>query len=225
MGHHGTAAGTYTLRFRYANYTAGKGGTDRPLAVTVDGGKPTTLPFMPTGGWDTWEVRPVVVELSAGAHTVRATATGYNGPNVDHLAVSAGVVGTVDANSRHTARVTRDGSYLQVVPVGRSGFAFLGDAGKFVSLGRQRIAEPSDDGRVRATVAFADGEGPVTLHGYSPADVPVSATGGRAGDVTYDSAAVAHLDRPGGPGEVATRTAPFNVEPPDRAIHEFEHFP
>ncbi|WP_159030579.1 hypothetical protein [Streptomyces sp. 46] len=101
--------------------------------------------------------------------------TGHPGPS-----------GSGYVDFQHTAPVTRDGSYLQVVTVGRSGIAFLGDAGKFVSLGRQRIAELSDDGTVRATIAYADGEGPVTLHGYSPADVSVSATGGRAGDVTYD---------------------------------------
>lgn len=211
------ADGTYTLRFRYANHS-GDGrpaGDDRPLAVTVDGGEPSTQPFMPTGGWDNWSEQPMVTTgLSAGTHTVRVTATGRGGPNLDHLAVSAGRVGTVDASFRpadlgvrgrayvydyfagtggpadagstHTAQVTRDGSYLQVVPVGASGIAFLGDAGKFVSLGSQRITELSDDGTVRTVVAFADGEGPVALHGYSPGAVTVSATGGQAGDVSHD---------------------------------------
>ncbi|WP_367126039.1 carbohydrate-binding protein [Streptomyces phytohabitans] len=210
------ADGTYTLLFRYANHS-GEGrpsGDDRPLAVTVDGGEPTAAPFMPTGGWDRWEEQPVVVELAAGAHTVRATATGRNGPNLDRLGVTAGRAGTVDAafrpadagvagevyvydwfagkgrtadgGSTYTVPVTRDGTYLQVVPVGRSGIAFLGDAGKFVSRGGQRIAELADDGAVRAVVAFAEGEDAVTLRGYATGAVAASATGGEAGEVAHD---------------------------------------
>ncbi|WP_433187946.1 carbohydrate-binding protein [Actinoallomurus sp. CA-150999] len=208
------SSGTYTLMFRYAN----GGGADRPLAVSVDGGAASTQAFAPSGSWDTWAVQPVVVELSAGRHTVRATTTGANGPNIDNLGVSAGTVSLpttddasfrpadlgvtgkayvydyfagngalVDGNAPYTAQVTRDGSYLQVVPVGRSGIAFLGDAGKFVSLGKQRIRSLSDNGRVHVTVAFAAGDGPVTLHGYSPGPVSATASGGSVGQVGYDS--------------------------------------
>lgn len=207
--------GTYTLLFRYAN----GGGGDRPLAVSVDGGAASTQPFATTGGWDSWSAQPVEVTLSAGRHTVRATTTGANGPNIDNLGVKAGTVtipttedasfrpadlgvtgkayvydyftgtGTVvDGNAPYTAHVNRDGSYYQVVPVGRSGIAFLGDAGKFVSLGKQRIQSLSDNGTVHATVAFAPGDGPVTLHGYSPSPVSVTASGdGSVGQVGYDN--------------------------------------
>ncbi|MCW2864447.1 MAG: Carbohydrate binding family 6 [Actinoallomurus sp.] len=206
--------GTYTLLFRYAS----GGTTSRPLAVAVDGGTASTQPFATTGDWGAWSAQPVVVTLSAGKHTVRATTTGSNGPNIDNLGVSAGTVtiptsvdagfrpadlgvtgkayvydyfaGTgklVDANSTYTAKVTRDGSYFQAVPVGRSGIAFLGDAGKFVSLGKQRISSLSDNGTVHATVKFADGDGPVTLHGYSPNPVSVTAADGTADKISYDS--------------------------------------
>jgi hypothetical protein len=206
--------GTYTLLFRYANGGVG----DRPQAVSVDGADPSTQPFAPTGGWDSWSTQPVVLTLSAGEHTVRTTATGANGPNIDNLGVSAGTVtppttmdagfrpadlgvtgkayvydyfaGTgavVDGRASYTTHVTRDGSYFQVVPVGLSGIAFLGDAGKFVSLGQQRIRSLSDTGAVHATVAFARGDGPVTLHGYSPSPVSASASGGSVGKVAYDS--------------------------------------
>ncbi|GLY85157.1 CBM35 domain-containing protein [Actinoallomurus iriomotensis] len=207
--------GKYTLLFRYANGGFGP----RPLAVSVDGGTASTQPFDTTGDWGTWSAQPVVVTLSAGRHTVRATATGANGPNIDNLGISAGAItvpttedatfrpadlgvtgkaylydyfaGTgkvVGATDDYTAQVTRDGSYFQVVPVGRSGIAFLGDAGKFVSLGSQRIRSLSDNGTVHATVAFAHGDGPVTLHGYSPTPVSASAAGGGAGQVDYDTA-------------------------------------
>ncbi|WP_344854923.1 carbohydrate-binding protein [Amycolatopsis ultiminotia] len=210
--------GTYTLEFRFANGTAGDRptGDDRPLAVSVDGGTAATQAFMPTANWDSWEKQPVVVPLSAGKHTVRAAATGHDGPNIDNLGVSAGVKGDepasfrpadvgvagqayvydyfagtgslVDAGGTHTAGVTRDGSFLQVVPVGKSGIGFLGDAGKFVSLGKQRITELSDDGTVHASVAFTPGDGAVTLHGYAPSTVSVTADGGQAGQVGYDPA-------------------------------------
>ena len=67
------------------------------------------------------------------------------------------------------------GSYDVVVPVGRSGIAFLGDAGKFVSLGKQRVPRLRDDGAVPATIAFAAGERAVTLHGYAPSRPAVTA--------------------------------------------------
>ncbi|WP_194904328.1 carbohydrate-binding protein [Catenulispora rubra] len=205
--------GTYTLSFRYAN-----GGTsNRPLATTVDGKAISTLPFAPTANWDTWAVQPLTVTLTAGQHTVRATATGQSGPDMDNLSVAAsgntpggnapfrpadlGVTGTayvfdyfadtgtlIDANSTYNPHVDYNGSYFLVVPVGPSGIGFLGDAGKFVSLGSQRISSLSDDGAVHATVAFAHGDGPVTLHGYSPTPVKVTAAGGTVASVTYDTA-------------------------------------
>ncbi|MBB4689433.1 CBM35 domain-containing protein [Amycolatopsis jiangsuensis] len=210
--------GTYTLQFRFANSTAAgrPTGDDRPMAVSVDGGTASNEPFMPTADWDSWEVQPVVVSLTAGKHTVRAASTGHDGPNLDNLGVSAGVrsqapasfrpadvgvpgqayvydyfAGTghlVEAGGTDTAGVTRDGSFFQVVPVGKSGIGFLGDAGKYVSLGKQRITELSDDGTVHASVAFSPGDGPVTLHGYSPSAVSVTAQGGQAGQVGYDPA-------------------------------------
>ncbi|QUQ64414.1 carbohydrate-binding protein [Kutzneria sp. CA-103260] len=206
--------GTYTLLFRYAN----GGTTTRPLAVSLDGTGSATPAFATTGGWSDWSVQPVVITLSAGQHTVRATATGSSGPNIDYLGVSAGTVtpsattdtafrpadlgvtgqayvydyfaGTgkvVDGSSAHTITVDSNGAYYQVVPVGRSGIAFLGDAGKFVSLGQQRIRSLSDDGAVHATVAFATGDSPVILHGYSPTPVSATAVGGGADNVSYDA--------------------------------------
>ena len=79
------------------------------------------------------------------------------------------------------------GSYFIVAPVGPSGIAFLGDTGKFVSLGRKRITQLTDDGRLKAMVAFADGEQAVTLHGYAEKPPRVEASGGSAGPLFYDS--------------------------------------
>jgi hypothetical protein len=79
------------------------------------------------------------------------------------------------------------GSYYIVVPVGPSGIAFLGDPGKFASLGRKRITQLTDDGRVKVTVAFAEGEKAVTLHAYAEKPPRVEASDGSAKTLFYDS--------------------------------------
>jgi len=80
-----SAAGTYTLKFRYANGST----ADRPMAISVNGGTPVTVSFPPTANWDTWATASTTVSLTAGTDTVRATATGAaGGPNLDSLDVS-----------------------------------------------------------------------------------------------------------------------------------------
>ena len=208
------AAGTYTLEFRYANGGSG----NRPLDIALNGADQGTLPFAPTGGWSSWKIQPMTVQLQAGANTIRATATGQSGGNIDYLGISQGQVPTsptqtasfqpsamgisgaayvynyftgqgaiVPPGGSFHDTVT-SGTYWVVAPVGRSGIAFLGDAGKFVSLGSKRISALSDDGAVHATVAFAPGEGAVTLHGYSPSDPRAVGSPGTAGPVSYDPA-------------------------------------
>jgi len=207
------AAGTCTLQFRYANASF----TDRPLAVTVNGSDPHTVSFPSTGWWTSWGVVGLTVTLAGGANTVRATATGSSGGNIDWLGVTQGTVATgmsqktsfdlsevgvtgrayvydyyagtgklVGAGDSVHATVG-NGTYWVIAPVGVSGIAFLGDAGKFVSHGDKRIPHVSDDGSVHATVAFAAGEGPVTLHGYTPHKPTVTATTGSVGAVTYNT--------------------------------------
>jgi hypothetical protein len=92
----------------------------------------------------------------------------------------------VPAGNSFSDTVT-SGSYYLVVPIGPSGIAFLGDAGKFVSLGKKRISQLSDGGTVQATLAFAARESAVTIHGYSPTLPAVAALDGVVGAVTYDS--------------------------------------
>ena len=207
------AAGTYTLQFRYAN-----GGTaNRPLSITANGSS-TTLPFPPTGSWTTWNVVGLTVTLAKGANTVRATDTGSSGGNIDWLGVSQGTVpvglsqtasfslatlglsgpayaydyfagtGTTVPQGGSVSATVSTGTYWIVAPVGTSGIAFLGDAGKFVAHGDKRIAHLSDDGQVHATVVFAAGEGPVTLHGHAGRQPTVTATTGSVGTVGYTAA-------------------------------------
>ncbi|MFI1093306.1 CBM35 domain-containing protein [Streptomyces sp. NPDC020917] len=208
------AAGTYTLQFRYANASF----TDRPLAISVNGGDSGNLSFPSTGWWNKWSVVGLTATLDAGSNTVRATATGASGGNIDWLGVTQGTVPTgmsqnasftlaeigetgsayvydyfagngtlVKKGGQVSAGVT-EGTYWVVAPVGPSGIAFLGDKGKFVAHGGKRLEHLSDDGTVHATVAFAAGEGPVTLHGYAPRKPSAAATNGSVGTVGYDAA-------------------------------------
>jgi hypothetical protein len=93
----------------------------------------------------------------------------------------------VPAGGTFTDTVGSNGSYYVVAPVGPSGIAFLGDAGKFVSTGDKRIAHLSDNGTVNTTIAFASNEHSVTVHGYAPTAPTASASDGSVGSVAYNS--------------------------------------
>ena len=78
-------------------------------------------------------------------------------------------------------------SYYILAPVSPSGMAFLGDAGKFVGTGKQRITALRDEpGKLTAKVLCTSGETAVTLHGYAAYAPQVSVTGGTDGPVAYD---------------------------------------
>jgi hypothetical protein len=93
----------------------------------------------------------------------------------------------VDASAPYTENLSGGSSYYGVVPLGPSGIAFAGDAGKYVSLGKKRIAQLSDDGTLSIAVAFASGETSVTLHGYAAAQPTATASVGSVGAVAWDA--------------------------------------
>ncbi len=80
-------------------------------------------------------------------------------------------------------------AYYEIVPIGTSGIAFLGDEAKFISNGRKRIAALAEraDG-LHATVAFAEGEKTVTLTGYADRGVQVRVDRGSPPPVHFDAA-------------------------------------
>jgi Domain of Unknown Function (DUF1080)/Carbohydrate binding module (family 35) len=86
-------AGHATLTFRYANGT----GTNRPVAVSVNGGAPVMVNFPGTGAWTTWATATTAVDLTAGTNSVKVTSSTANGaPNLDELTVeTAGGSGDV----------------------------------------------------------------------------------------------------------------------------------
>jgi hypothetical protein len=87
-----TTAGVYRLTFRYALSPA----ASRTVALSVDG---TALPggftFTTTGAWSTWGTKAVLVNLAAGANTVRVASTGQDSGNIDSMTVSPALSGTV----------------------------------------------------------------------------------------------------------------------------------
>jgi hypothetical protein len=76
--------GDYELKFRYANGSR----SDRPLELKVNGtSDQPLLRFAPTASWLTWGTETAAVRLPAGRHTIRLTATGKSGPNLDALTI------------------------------------------------------------------------------------------------------------------------------------------
>jgi len=80
------------LQFRYSNGRE----YDRPLQLEVNGAVVASiLPFPSTGSWKNWSMTEAVVNLNAGINTIRLTAIGSSGPNIDYLAINCD--GTVTA--------------------------------------------------------------------------------------------------------------------------------
>ena len=79
------AAGSYTLTFRYALASGA-----RPLSVSVNGTIiNASLGFPQTGSWTTWSTVSITANLNAGTNTIRTTAIGSSGPNVDNLTIQS----------------------------------------------------------------------------------------------------------------------------------------
>ncbi|HEV2455367.1 MAG TPA: hypothetical protein VGY98_13970 [Verrucomicrobiae bacterium] len=80
-------------------------------------------------------------------------------------------------------------AFYIVAPVGKSGIAFLGDKGKFVSTGKERIISLDDEKKgLTAKILFAPSESSVVLYGYVDHRPKVNAQSGRAHFLHYDAA-------------------------------------
>ena len=112
----------------------------------------------------------------------------------------------VNAGSPFTDTVGYSGSYYVVAPIGKSGMAFLGDAGKFVSNGNKRIGSISDDGALHATVSFAPSETAVVLHLYSPVKPYVNAAAGTVSRVLREGPGLYRVTAAPGPNAQAMVT-------------------
>jgi hypothetical protein len=181
-------------------------------AVRADGVivKPDA-PLTPTDDTILADARQEHTPLIAATQTDNGLQTAYvfacmrtgDAANVSFTPASLGLSGTVyvystfdktamklAASDSFTGKIGQVGWMLDMVaPVGRSGIAFLGDMDKIVCTGRQRIPSVRDEpGRLTVTVTLAPGDGPVTLHGYAASAPSVSATGGTATPITFDTA-------------------------------------
>jgi hypothetical protein len=117
----------------------------------------------------------------------KPAAFGLNG-KVVALNVRTGVASFQSARKNVPVEFDPDGTaYYEVAPVGKSGIAFFGDEGKYVSNGQQRIASLVDaDDKLTTTITFAAGEKSVTVFGYAKEKPRASAQSGSVGDVSYD---------------------------------------
>lgn len=105
------------------------------------------------------------------------------------LDVSSGIAHFQSASKRVGFTLVPEGAtYYIVTLIGRSGLAFFGDEGKYVSNGRQRIAALDDaPGRLTVTITFAAGEQSVPLFGYADKAPKVTAQSGSIGTMRFDA--------------------------------------
>jgi hypothetical protein len=83
--------------------------------------------------------------------------------------------------------VPDSGAYWIIVPVGASGVGFLGDASKFVSNGKNRVARIVDTGTLQARIVFSAGETRMHLFGFSRVQPEIHATSAAVENLVYDS--------------------------------------
>ena len=80
-------------------------------------------------------------------------------------------------------------SFVIIAPIGPSGIAFLGDADKIASTGKQRIADIRESAEsLKVTVLTAPGESGVTLHGFAETAPTCQLADGNVLPVEYDAA-------------------------------------
>jgi hypothetical protein len=115
-------------------------------------------------------------------------ALGFKG-KVCVLNVRAGIAQNQSAGKRFAFTLNpEETAYYLIAPIGQSGLAFFGDAGKYVSNGRQRIAAlDNTPSRLTVTVTFAVGEKSVRLFGYARHAPSVAAQSGSVGALNYDA--------------------------------------
>ena len=74
----------YEIEVCYANEES----DDRPLKVEVNGNvMDESLSFPSTGSWNSWETVKFTADLNEGTNTVKLTAKGKSGANIDYLSI------------------------------------------------------------------------------------------------------------------------------------------
>ena len=94
----------------------------------------------------------------------------------------------IDAADTVSGNIPGDAMYAVVAPIGPSGMAVIGDADQFVTMGKKRVPAIADDGTIRMTVAFAEGEASRVITGFSPWLPAAHALEGAVSKVEYNRA-------------------------------------
>jgi hypothetical protein len=120
-------AGLYDLSFRYALQS----GT-RPLSIQLNGHTiEPSLAFSSTGSWQNWNYATIKsLYLPAGTNSIRATAIGSNGANIDHLLVEAGLAADLNRDGHMNAAdwaIFKTGQGLSFSGMTPAQAYFLGD--------------------------------------------------------------------------------------------------
>jgi hypothetical protein len=145
--------GIYDLGFRYALQSG-----NRPLEIQIDGQLvDDSLSFPATGGFQNWGYSTMrSVYLAPGAHTVRATAVGLSGANIDHLLVESGWAADLDRNGFVTSadwNLFKSGQGINMATMPLEQSYFLGD------LNGDRQHDLFDFLKFRQSYESANGEG------------------------------------------------------------------
>lgn len=100
-------ATSYQLGFRYA-----LGKEARSMRLQVNGVTiQSSLNFAATGSWTNWAYVNIAANLKTGTNTIRLTATGTSGPNVDHLLLTPQLLEAEDAQRSGPRVVTTSAGY------------------------------------------------------------------------------------------------------------------
>ena len=111
-------AGQYLLEFRYA-----LGGSSRSLSISVNGAVVTAAcKFPSTGSFANWNTLSTAATLQAGANTIRVTAIGSSGPNIDSLRIVPLAPGFVYEAENASLN---GGAILSTVVPGYTGLGFV----------------------------------------------------------------------------------------------------
>ena len=87
----------YMLTFRYSL----KDTISRPLELKVNGSvKKDSLDFLITSYWSIWKTITYTLTLNAGDNTIRLTAIGSSGPNIDELVVNIGETSIISSRDK-----------------------------------------------------------------------------------------------------------------------------
>ena len=162
-----------------ATIVADAGGLHHPLLASTDtnNGQRTVYAFAYTRRGDTPGV------------SFTPAALGLSGPVYVYKS-SDGTGRLMGAAETYSDTLSGPNWELYVAaPVGRSGIAFLGDRGKIVGTGRQRVSSVQDaPGRLAVNLVLSPTEPSVTLQGYAAAAPTAAVQDGTAGPVAYDLA-------------------------------------